>query len=64
LRQINNLTALIGDAIHKPGIAVDLGKFEVYVGWKPLPEIQFSSKRLQLLTSASSITKSISTAKH
>jgi len=29
-----------GDANHKPEIAVALGKFEVFVGWKPLPEIQ------------------------
>lgn len=33
-----------GDANHKPEIAVALGRFEVFVGWKPLPEIQ------QLLT--------------
>jgi mannose-6-phosphate isomerase len=30
----------IGDANHKPEIAVALSKFEVFVGWKPLPEIQ------------------------
>lgn len=29
-----------GDANHKPEIAVALGNFEVFVGWKPLPEIQ------------------------
>jgi len=29
-----------GDANHKPEIAVALGKFEVFVGWMPLPEIQ------------------------
>jgi mannose-6-phosphate isomerase len=29
-----------GDANHKPEIGVALGKFEVFVGWKPLPEIQ------------------------
>ncbi|KAF8856485.1 mannose-6-phosphate isomerase [Acephala macrosclerotiorum] len=29
-----------GDTNHKPEIAVALGKFEVFVGWKPLPEIQ------------------------
>lgn len=27
------------DGNHKPEIAVALGKFEVFVGWKPLPEI-------------------------
>lgn len=30
----------IGDANHKPEIAVALSQFEVFVGWKPLPEIQ------------------------
>lgn len=30
----------VGDANHKPEIAVALGQFEVFVGWKPLPEIQ------------------------
>lgn len=29
-----------GDANHKPEIAVALSKFEVFVGWKPLPRIQ------------------------
>lgn len=29
-----------GDANCKPEIAVALGKFEVFVGWKPIPEIQ------------------------
>lgn len=29
-----------GDANHKPEIAVALGKFEVFVGWKPTLEIQ------------------------
>jgi len=29
-----------GDSNHKPEIAVALGKFEVFVGWKPLNEIQ------------------------
>ncbi|KAE9375383.1 mannose-6-phosphate isomerase [Stipitochalara longipes BDJ] len=29
-----------GDANHKPEIAVALGKFEVFVGWKPLSEIE------------------------
>jgi mannose-6-phosphate isomerase len=30
-----------GDTNHKSEIAVGLGKFEVFVGWQPLPEIQY-----------------------
>jgi mannose-6-phosphate isomerase len=29
-----------GDTNHKPEIAVALSNFEVFVGWKPVPEIQ------------------------
>mgnify|MGYP003636390838 CR=1 FL=1 len=29
-----------GDSNHKPEIAVALSKFEVFVGWKPLPRVQ------------------------
>ncbi|KAG4031664.1 hypothetical protein MFRU_008g00290 [Monilinia fructicola] len=40
-----------GDANHKPEIAVALGKFEVFVGWKPLSEIESLFTSIPILTS-------------
>ncbi|KAN0113011.1 mannose-6-phosphate isomerase [Hyaloscypha variabilis] len=40
-----------GDANHKPEIAVALGKFEVFVGWKALPEIQQLFTNIPILKS-------------
>ncbi|KAJ8062525.1 hypothetical protein OCU04_009053 [Sclerotinia nivalis] len=40
-----------GDANHKPEIAVALGKFETFVGWKPLSEIQSLFTSISVLSS-------------
>lgn len=40
-----------GDTNHKPEIAVALGKFEVFVGWKPLLEIQQLFNSIPILKS-------------
>lgn len=40
-----------GDANHKPEIAVALSKFEVFVGWKPLSDIQSLFTSVPVLTS-------------
>ncbi|KAB8290231.1 hypothetical protein EYC80_011099 [Monilinia laxa] len=40
-----------GDTNHKPEIAVALGKFEVFVGWKPLSEIESLFTSIPILTS-------------
>ncbi|ESZ96841.1 hypothetical protein SBOR_2762 [Sclerotinia borealis F-4128] len=40
-----------GDTNHKPEIAVALGKFEIFVGWKPLSEIKSLFTSIPVLTS-------------
>ncbi|KAF7895437.1 uncharacterized protein EAF01_009399 [Botrytis porri] len=40
-----------GDTNHKPEIAVALGKFEVFVGWKPISDIQSLFTSIPVLTS-------------
>lgn len=40
-----------GDTNHKPEIAVALGKFEVFVGWKPLAEVQSLFTNIPILSS-------------
>ncbi|KAF7874032.1 hypothetical protein EAF04_002704 [Stromatinia cepivora] len=40
-----------GDPNHKPEIAVALGKFETFVGWKPLSEIQSLFTSIPVLSS-------------
>lgn len=40
-----------GDTNHKPEIAVALGKFEVFVGWLPLPEVQHLFTSIPVLKS-------------
>ncbi|KAI9735726.1 MAG: hypothetical protein M1818_006334 [Claussenomyces sp. TS43310] len=38
-----------GDSNHKPEIAVALGKFEVFVGWKPLQDIDHLFTKIPIL---------------
>jgi mannose-6-phosphate isomerase len=40
-----------GDSNHKPEIAVALGKFEAFVGWKPLVDVQHLFSSIPILRS-------------